>query len=139
MDIHNYKTNKVRSLLAIDCEKEIKYQNSRINEASGFFDNGYYVVDFFYKGELIRRRYYKKSVYDKKIKSLQNQWIFNDILNRSGLATKIWDDSTPNKLRRRLEIKAERNTFTMNERKKILESVEEFRNQIIKSFPNDNI
>jgi len=56
---------------------------------------------------------------------MKNPWINSRILNRSGLAERLWPDEriSANKLRRRLEHKAERGNLTMDEKKKIEEEI----------------
>ena len=39
------------------------------------------------------------------VRAISHDWMNDPMLNRSGLAAKIWSDNTPNKLRRRLEQK----------------------------------
>jgi hypothetical protein len=60
------------------------------------------------------------------IKVLQHDWINSPILNRSGLATMMWDDLTPNNLRRRLEQRVQHRTLSDNEKETIVTQVEEF-------------
>lgn len=64
------------------------------------------------------------------IKVLQHDWINSPILNRSGLATMIWDDLTPNNLRRRLEQRAQHRTLSGSEKEIIVKEVEEFLHMI---------
>lgn len=64
------------------------------------------------------------------IKVIQHDWINSPILNRSGLATLIWDDLTPNNLRRRLEQRTQHRTLSENEKEIIVNEVEEFLNMI---------
>ena len=55
-----------------------------------------------------------------------DEWINSPILNRSGIASLIWDDDVPNKLRRRLEQKVERGTLRETELDKLVEIVKNF-------------
>lgn len=64
------------------------------------------------------------------IKIIQHDWINSPILNRSGLATMIWDDLTPNNLRRRLEQRAQHRTLSDEEKETIVNEVEQFLNLI---------
>jgi hypothetical protein len=68
------------------------------------------------------------------IKVLQHDWINSPILNRSGLATLIWDDLTPNNLRRRLEQRAQHRTLSETEKEIIVNEVEQFLHMIKTCF-----
>ncbi len=78
-----------------------------------------YVVTFIKGDEVMLTMKYPLHIYREVIKPLQNTWIDHPALNRSGLASLIWSDKEPNKLRRRLEQKAERDTFNQGERERI--------------------
>jgi hypothetical protein len=69
-----------------------------------------------------------------KLNSICQTWLMHPIINKSGLATVIWEDSTPNKLRRRLEQKVKYDTLTADEQKKIVSEVEKLLHLIKKSF-----
>jgi len=71
----------------------------------------------------------------EKILLLKNSWINEPVLNKTGLASEIWDDSSNiDHLRRRLEQKAERSTFTDEEKNKIIDALENFIKLVKKSL-----
>jgi len=70
-------------------------------------------------GYMVRKFHYQELV------SLCQMWITNPILNKSGLASKMWSDNEPNKLRRRLEQKVQFDTLTPDEKKMIVDELEE--------------
>lgn len=72
--------------------------------------------------------------YLETVQKIRNDWINSPILNRSGLATLIWDDLTPNNLRRRLEQRVQHLTLTHTEQEIIVREVEKFLNMIKVSF-----
>jgi len=97
--------------------------------------NGYQVA-FIHEGSVVRKLEYDQETY-RIIKALTNSWINNKILNRSALALAIWDENAPqNTLRRRLEQKASWNTFTGEEKKKIIKEIEHLLNEMKESFRN---
>lgn len=65
-----------------------------------------------------------------KIMLLKNEWIENSLLNKQGLAAKIWNDANSSILRRRLEQKASRGTLKEEEVSRIMEEVEQFYQQV---------
>gem|GEM_PF-5257055 len=71
----------------------------------------------------------------EKILLLKNIWINEPVLNKTGLASEIWDDSSNiDHLRRRLEQKAERSTFTDEEKSKIIDALDNFVKLVKKSL-----
>ena len=68
------------------------------------------------------------------VELVQQKWIENPMLNRSGLATLLWNDLKPNNLRRRLEQKLQHGTLTEDEKKMIIKNVEEFTHKVKKSL-----
>lgn len=93
-----------------------------------------HVVKF--KGRKTHRDLYFTREQYEKIARLKNLWIDSPILNKSGLAEKVWSDSDISKyqLRRRLEQKGERGTFTNDEKHAIKKAVREFYNDVIGSM-----
>jgi hypothetical protein len=61
-------------------------------------------------------------------------FIDNQIINKTGLACQIWDDTAPDILRRRLEQKTERKTLLPDEKAKILQAIESLHNQAKKEL-----
>jgi hypothetical protein len=80
--------------------------------------------------------YLKKVFRVGVVKLIQHDWINHPVLNRSGLASLIWDDNIPNKLRRRLENRVKFNSFTAEEKYQIMEELEKFVEQVRRSFDN---
>jgi hypothetical protein len=71
----------------------------------------------------------------EKILLMKNTWINEPVLNKTGLASEIWDDSSNiDHLRRRLEQKAERSTFTDEEKSKIIDALDNFVKLVKKSL-----
>jgi len=71
----------------------------------------------------------------EKILLMKNSWVQEPVLNKTGLASEIWNDSSDtDMLRRRLEQKAERSTFTDEEKSKIIEALENFLKLVKKSL-----
>jgi hypothetical protein len=97
------------------------------DNCAGHQDGNNFVVEFRLKKELVKKLTFKLQFYKSNIKPIKNTWINNRILNRSGMAEKLWPgEDVPNKLRRRLEQKAERDTLSRDERKKIEEEILSF-------------
>jgi len=67
------------------------------------------------------------------VRAISHDWMNDPMLNRSGLAAKIWSDNTPNKLRRRLEQKTNRGTLTIKELDQIVEIVDKFSQDVKRS------
>ena len=66
---------------------------------------------------------------------MKNSWINEPVLNKTGLASEIWNDSSNiDHLRRRLEQKAERSTFTDEEKSKIIDALDNFIKLVKKSL-----
>jgi len=71
----------------------------------------------------------------EKILLMKNSWINEPVLNKTGLASEIWNDSSNiDHLRRRLEQKAERSTFTDEEKSKIIDALDNFVKLVKKSL-----
>lgn len=80
---------------------------------------------------------YKKKYFGLPfIQMITQSWINSPILNRSGLATLIWNDDIPNKLRRRLENRAKAMTFRDEEKQIIIEELEKFVDEVKRSLDN---
>ena len=61
-------------------------------------------------------------------------WVNNKILNKTGLATAIWDDNKPDILRKRLMQKNEIGSLTDKERDKIIAEIENLLKQTKKQL-----
>jgi len=71
----------------------------------------------------------------EKILLMKNSWVQEPVLNKTGLASEIWNDSSDtDMLRRRLEQKAERSTFTDEEKSNIIEALDNFVKLVKKSL-----
>ena len=122
----------VRSLMTIKDEK-FNQDPWHIDECEGEQEGGYYIVKFYKKGHLVRRMQFTLKQ-GEEIRLRMNLWSNSRIINRSGFATLLWNDNIPNKLRRRFEMKAKRGTFTIDEKKKIVNAIEGLLKDIRKSF-----
>jgi hypothetical protein len=76
----------------------------------------------------------KKTFRQGTIRLVQMDWINDPILNRSGLAAKIWNDKKPNDLRRRLENRVKFASFSKSERDQIIQEVEAFAESVRRSL-----
>jgi hypothetical protein len=136
MDTNKFYQNHARYILTL---KPIKTQDfnwqTSWDECTGFFEDGNYIVEYHVKGFLTRRLQFTAKQ-GQAIVLKNNAWIQNTILNRSGLAARIWDDDEPNKLRRRLENRAERCTFTPEEKRKIVEEIGNFYQEVKNALTN---
>jgi hypothetical protein len=68
------------------------------------------------------------------IRLVQQDWINSPVLNRSGLASLLWNDLKQNNLRRRLEQRAYYLTFQPEEKRKIVEELEKLLHLVKKSL-----
>lgn len=99
----------------------------------GYEEGDFYFVKYHKKDLLIREIKFTKEQ-GHKIRIKNHLWLYNPVLNRSGLVAQVWDDDVPNKLRRRHEIKGERNSFTDEEKIKIKAVVKQFYKDVVKAF-----
>ena len=107
--------------------KDRAYQGSW-DRCRGFVDRmvpDFYCVEFSHTEQAGARRYYFTMAQAEKLFLLTNPWLDDPILNKSGLAHKVYPDAVGNSLRRRLEQKGERGTFTKEEKNRIIEVLEE--------------
>lgn len=86
----------------------------------------FYCVEFSHSEQAGTRRFYFTQVQAEKLFLLANPWLDDPILNKSGLAYQVWTDTEGNSLRRRLEQKGERGTLTKEEKKRIIEILENY-------------
>jgi hypothetical protein len=103
------------------------------DKCRGFVDKtepDFYCVEFSHTEQAGTRRFYFTQVQAEKLMLLTNPWLDDPILNKSGLAHKVYQDAEGNSLRRRLEQKGERGTFTKEEKKKIIEVLEDYIRQV---------
>jgi hypothetical protein len=103
----------------------------------GFVDKtepDFYCVEFSHSKQAGTRRFYFTQVQTEKLMLLTNPWLDDPILNKSGLAHKVYPDAEGNSLRRRLEQKGERGTFTEEEKKRIVEVLENYLKQVKESL-----
>ncbi len=97
---------------------------------------GTLTIEFGMKGEPKSKKFmYFSGDKMEKILLMKNSWINEPVLNKTGLSSVIWDDSSNiDHLRRRLEQKAERSTFTDDEKNKIIDALENFVKLVKKSL-----
>jgi hypothetical protein len=92
---------------------------------------GYYCIEFYStENPGFMKYFFKAGPKLEMIRRMRNEWINHPVLNRSGLAHQVWDDDSPNKLRRRLEQRAVRATFKEDEKERILKAVKDFYDQV---------
>jgi len=99
------------------------------DRCQGFVDKmepEYYCIEFSYSEQAGTRRFYFTKNQAEKLFQLFNPWLDSPILNKSGLAQLVYPDATGNSLRRRLEQKGERGTFSKEEKKRIIEVLENY-------------
>ena len=102
-------------------------------EAKGYPFGDYYVIEI-NREDGSKKLYFDKSKYTK-FYYMTNQWINEEVLNQTGLETKIWGlTEKKDTLRRRLVQKAARMTFTDEEKKLILSNIENFYKDVKKSL-----
>jgi hypothetical protein len=112
------------------------YQGSW-DRCRGFVDkteSNFYCVEFSHSEQAGTRRFYFTKIQAEKLMLLTNPWLDDPILNKSGLAHKVYSDVVGNSLRRRLEQKCERGTFTKEEKKRIIEVLEDYVRQVKESL-----
>ena len=133
----NINSKYARKLLTFPAITDVTtYWTGKWDKCIGKLEEKYYVVTFISNGQHtpLRTLRFTKTIY-KEIMKERNQWIKNRILNRSELAGRIWNKNLDqNKLRRRLEEKADWGTFTDSEKKKIVREVEDLLFEIKQSF-----
>lgn len=134
MDVNKYHERQARYILTLTPDQDNQYNwQTSWDECTGYEEGNFYYIEFRKKGYLVRKlRFTKEQGYKIRIKN--NLWLYNSVLNRSGLAAKVWDDDIPNKLRRRLELKGEYNSFTDEERQKIKNALREFYKETMKAM-----
>jgi hypothetical protein len=139
--MEKYNKKPASAIMLLE-NKAIKVENNGLTDfdsCTGEFENGLYSVKYWNKKN---PDIFKKLFFPLEIKSvidiINNSWIDNPILNRSGLAALIWDPEIEGKeinvLRRRLEDRAARGTFTDEEKSLILKHILDFVEQVQKSF-----
>jgi hypothetical protein len=139
--MEKYNKKPASAIMLLE-NKAIKVENNALTDfdsCTGEFENGLYSVKYWNKKN---PDIFKKLFFPLEIKSvidiINNSWIDNPILNRSGLAALIWDPEIEGKeinvLRRRLEDRAARGTFTDEEKSLILKHILDFVEQVQKSF-----
>ena len=112
------------------------YQGSW-DKCRGFVDKtepDLYCIEFSHSEQPGTRRYYYTMNQAVKLMLLRNPWLNDPILNKSGLAYKVWTDTEGNSLRRRLEQKGERGTLTKEEKKRIIEVLDNYVKQVKESL-----
>jgi len=103
------------------------------DKCRGFRDRSepeFYCVEFSHSEQAGTRRFYYTMDQAARLMLLFNPWLDDLVLNKSGLAQKVYPDAEGNSLRRRLEQKGERGTFTAEEKKRIVAVLEDFVKQV---------
>lgn len=107
------------------------------DKCQGFVDKtepDFYCIEYSHSEQAGTRRFYFTQSQAEKLFLLTNPWLDNPILNKSGLAYKVWTDTEGNSLRRRLEQKGERGTLTKEEKKRIIEVLDNYVKQVKESL-----
>ena len=131
--IFRYKDTKTMKPVKI---KDRAYQGSW-DKCRGFKDKtepNFYCVEFSHSEQAGTRRYYFTMAQAEKLLLLFNPWLYDPVLNKSGLAQKVYPDAKGNSLRRRLEQKGERGTFTDEEKARIIQVLTDYLKEVKESL-----
>ena len=131
--IFRYKDTKIMKPVTI---KDRAYQGSW-DKCRGFVDKAepnLYCVEFSHSEQAGNRKYYFTQEQAKKLFLLFNPWLDDPILNKSGLAQKVYPNAKGNSLRRRLEQKGERGTFSDEEKEKIIQVLTDYLKEVKESL-----
>ena len=116
--------------------KDRAYQGSW-DKCRGFVDKAKpnsYCVEFSHSEQAGNRKYYFTQEQAENLFLLFNPWLDDPILNKSGLAQKVYPDAKGNSLRRRMEQKGDRGTFSDEEKKRIIEVLENYLKEVKESL-----